>query len=170
MSKYRWSGMALLKRSKGGPEVRVLFVDAMNDLSSQLAEYYCRQLFSNKYQMYSAGPKHDIIDCDLLSTMYTLGEDLRDQVSKDFSDDRFLPEDGQFDFVIYTDGTVFDKLAKKSPWQGKQIRAHLGRREEFTCSDDAELAEEMAAMADRVRKWVSDNMDDPEKLKSLVTA
>lgn len=163
--------MALHVRSKkAGPRVRVLFVDAQNDLSSQLAEHFCCQLFPDTYEVYSAGPKHDIIDCDLLSVMYTMGEDLRDQVSKDFEDKRFLPEDGRFDYVIYTDGTVFDEIAKDSKWKGKQIRAHMGRREEFTCTDDAELADEMVRMADRVRKWVSENMDDPEKLRSLVTA
>lgn len=160
--------MALLKKAE--KKYRILFVDSLNDLSSQLAEHYARKFYSGLYEVYSAGPKHDIVDCDLLSVMYCNGEDLRNQVSKDFSDERFLPDDNRFDFVVYTEKEVFDSLAHKSPWQGVQICAHMGSRTEFTATDDAELAEQMLAMADRVSDWVRDNMDDPGKLGSLVSA
>ena len=46
----------------------------------------------------------------------------------------------------------------------------MGCRDEFTATDDAELAEQLLAMADRVSAWVKENMDDPEKLRSLVSA
>jgi len=151
-------------------KLRVLFVDSKNDLPSQIAEYYTKQLYSEKYEAYSAGPEHDIVDCDLLSVMYCRGDDLRTLVSKDFDDKRFLPEDGQYDYVVYTQKAVFDRLAKKSPWQGRQILADMGSREEFTCTDDAELAQCLSDMADRIRDWVKNNMADPEKLKSQVSA
>ncbi len=160
--------MALLKKAE--KKCSVLFVDSLNDLSSQLAEYYTRKFYPGLYDVYSAGPKHEIVDCDLLSVMYCNGEDLRDQVSKDFADERFLPKDNQFDIVVYTEKGVFDSLVHKSPWQGRQICAHMGCRDEFTATDDAELAEQLLAMADRVSAWVKENMDDPEKLRSLVSA
>ena len=46
----------------------------------------------------------------------------------------------------------------------------MGSREEFKCTDDAELAQELLDMAARVRDWVKQNMDDPAKLKAMVSA
>ena len=160
----------MAKEKNATKKTMVLFVDSMNDLPSQLAEYYTKQLYPDLYEVYSAGPKKDIVDCDLLSVMYCQGDDLRLQFSKDFFDTEHLPKDEPYEYVIYTQKDVFDELAHKSPWQGRQILAHMGCREEFTCTDDAELAEELLAMAERVRAWVKENMDDPSKLKALVSA
>ena len=147
----------------------LLFVDRKNNLSSQLAEYYTKQLFPEKYEVYSAGVVKDIVDCDLLSVMYCQGEDLRNQISKDFFDEEHLPKGEPYDYVIFTEKDVFDEYASKSPWQGKQIVAHMGTMDEFTATDDFELARDINAMAARVRAWVSENLDDPEKLKTLVS-
>ena len=160
----------MAREKKDAKKTMVLFVDRLNDLASQLGEYYTKQLYPNLYEVYSAGPKKDIVDCDLLSVMYCQGDDLRLQYSKDFFDTEHLPEGEPYDYIVYMQKDVFDELAHKSPWQGRQILAHMGSREEFKCTDDAELADELRAMADRVRKWVKENMDDPEKLKALVSA
>ncbi|MDC7950579.1 hypothetical protein PAA26_00470 [Methanomassiliicoccaceae archaeon COG_1] len=159
-----------LRREKKAVKMRVLFVDSMNDLPSQLAEYWTRKTYPDLYEAYSAGPEYDIVDCDLLGVMYGIGEDLRGQVSKGFSDDKILPKDGRYDYVVYTQQDVFEALARKSPWQGRQICVHLGTRKEFQCTDDKELAECLVAMSDRVREWVIANMDDPAKLGELVSA
>ncbi|AGI48526.1 hypothetical protein TALC_01560 [Thermoplasmatales archaeon BRNA1] len=160
-----------IRKKEGARKTVVLFVDSKNDLPSQLAEHYATQLYPGIYDVYSAGPEKDIVDCDLLSVMYCQGEDLRDLVSKDFFDEKRLPQgECPYDYVIYLQKAVFDKYSGKSPWKGRQILAHMGTREEFDCTDDAELAQCLLAMADRVRKWVQENMDDPEKLKALVSA
>ncbi len=159
----------MAREKKDVKKTIVLFVDSKNDLTSQLAEYYTKQLYPNLYEVYSAGPEKDIVDCDLLSVMYCQGDDLRLQTSKDFFDQEHLPKGEPYDYVVYTQKPVFDEFAKKSPWQGRQILAHLGTREEFTATDDAELARDLLAMADRVREWVKSNMDDPAKLKAMVT-
>jgi len=155
--------------AKQSKKTILLFVDRKNDLSSQLAEYYTKQLYSGKYEVYSAGPEKDIIDCDLLSVMYCQGEDLRNQSSKDFFNQGKLPKDEPYDYVIYTEKDVFEEFASKSPWQGRQILAHMGTRQEFTATDDAELANDLLDMANRVRDWVKANLDDPEKLKAMVS-
>ena len=160
----------MAKEKNATKKTMVLFVDSMNDLPSQLAEYYTKQLYPNLYEVYSAGPKKDIVDCDLLSVMYCQGDDLRLQFSKDFFDTEHLPKGEPDDYVIYTQKAVFEELAAKSPWQGRQILAHMGSREEFKCTDDAELAQELLDMAARVRDWVKQNMDDPAKLKAMVSA
>lgn len=162
--------MAITKKPKVAKKVRVLFVDSQNNMSSQLAEFYTKQLFSDLYDAYSAGPKKDIIDCDLLSAMYRRGDDLRNMVSKDFKDTKHLPEDAQYDFIIWTEKGVFEDLHADSPWEGKQILADMGTRDDFTATDDVELDGCFCEMADRVRKWVKENLADPGKLPSMVIA
>lgn len=162
--------MAFLKKAKDVKKLRVLFIDRKNDLSSQIAEYYTKQIYPDSYEVYSAGPEHDIVDCDMLSVMYRRGEDLRNMVSKDFQDKSRLPEDAVFDVVVWMDRGLFDEISSQSPWAGKQIVADLGNRSTFTATDDAELAQCISDLADRISVWVKDNMADPEKLLSLVSA
>ena len=56
----------LNKREK---KVRVLFVEQKNDYVSQIAEHFTNQLYSNTYEVYSAGPEKDIIDCEMISSL-----------------------------------------------------------------------------------------------------
>ncbi len=162
--------MALRSKSKDAKKTRILFVDRQNNLSSQLAEFYTKQLYSDMYEVYSAGPQKDIIDCDLLSAMYRRGDDLRNMVSKDFKDTKHLPEDAEYDFIIWTEKDIFDEIHKDSPWEGKQILADMGRRSDFTATDDVELDQCLNELADKVRAWVKENLSDPEKLPGLVVA
>ncbi len=162
--------MAIVKKSKGAKKIRILFVDSQNNRSSQLAEYYTKEMYSDLYDAYSAGPTKDIIDCDLLSAMYRRGDDLRNMVSKDFKDTKFLPEDAEYDFIIWTEKGIFEELRNDSPWGGKQILADMGTRAEFDATDDVELDQCFCDMADRVRAWVKENLADPGKLPGLVIA
>lgn len=149
---------------------RVMFVDQKNDLTSQLAEYFTRNMFGNIYEVYSAGPEHDLVDCEMISVMYRSGEDIRRQVSKDFKNTELLREDQEYDIVIYLAKEVFEEWATKTPWQGKQILADLGSMDDFSATDDAELAKAYEQLIERVRKWVSDNMKDPANLKMMIVA
>lgn len=150
--------------------VRVLFVDAKNDFSSQVAEYFTVKLFPELYEVYSAGPEHDIVDCELISAMYQNGEDMRRQVSKDFKDKDFLREDQEYDYVIFTDRQVFGEWSPRTPWKGKQILAPIRPRSEYTATDDLELYHEYVRTMEEVRDWVKENMADPSKLASMVSA
>lgn len=151
-------------------KTRVLFLDRKNDYVSQLAEYFTNQLFEGKYEVYSAGFEHDIIDCDLISVMFQNGEDMRRQVAKDLKNQELLPKDDYYDFVIYLERPIFDEFSKKSPWQGHQILVPMKLREEFTATDDAELFDEYVSVINEVREWVKANMRDPEELSKLVSA
>ncbi|MDD2411170.1 MAG: hypothetical protein PHV81_05870 [Candidatus Methanomethylophilaceae archaeon] len=150
-------------------KVSVLFVDRKNDLQSQLAEYYTNKQFPGIYQAFSAGPEPDIIDCDMIITMYAESEDIRRQRSKGF-DSEYLPADHGYDYVIYTRPDVFEELAGKTVWKGKQILADMGSKDDFAATDDKELSEDYMRMALRIREWVRENMEDPRKLKELVSA
>lgn len=150
-------------------KVSVLFVDRKNDLQSQLAEYYTNKQFPGIYQAFSAGPEPDIIDCDMIITMYAESEDIRRQRSKGF-DSEYLPADHGYDYIIYTRPDVFEELAGKTVWKGKQILADMGSKDDFAATDDKELSEDYMRMALRIREWVRENMEDPRKLKELVSA
>jgi len=149
---------------------RVMFVDQKNDLTSQLAEYFTRKMFGNIYEVYSAGPEHDLVDCEMISVMYRSGEDIRRQVSKDFKNTELLREDQEYDIVIYLVKEVFEEWATKTPWMGKQILVNLGSLNDFSATDDAELAKAYEQLIENVRKWVSDNMKDPANLKMMIVA
>lgn len=155
---------------KDSPKPKILFIDEKNDLTSQIAEYYARKTYGDKYDIYSAGPEHDMVDCDMISVMYQAGEDLRRQISKDFKDTDFLPEDGMFDTVIYLRKSVFEEWASRTPWKGNQILVEMGSTSDFKATDDAELGKCYEEMIDRVRRWVEENLSDYEKLRSLVSA
>jgi len=151
-------------------QVRVLFIEEKNDLISQLAEYFTREYFGGKYEAYSAGPKKDLVDCELISIMYQKGEDMRRQVSKDFRDRDYLRDDEDYDIVIYFQKKVFDEWAKRTPWQGKQILFEIDGKESFQATDDLELANCYSALIDKVSKWVKENMADPGKLRTMISS
>lgn len=155
---------------KKDTKLRVLFVDQKNDFVSQIAEYFANKLYPDVYEVYSAGPEKDFIDCELISAMYQNGEDLRRQVSKDFKDRDFLREDEEYDYVVFLEKSTFDEWASKTPWKGKQILAPMRARQEYTATDDLELFQDYIRSMEEVRGWVKANMKDPETLKSLVSA
>ncbi|MBE6520998.1 MAG: hypothetical protein IKH39_01815 [Candidatus Methanomethylophilaceae archaeon] len=155
---------------KKDTKLRVLFVDQKNDFVSQIAEYFANKLYPDVYEVYSAGPEKDFIDCELISAMYQNGEDLRRQVSKDFKDKDFLREDEEYDYVVFLEKSTFDEWASKTPWKGKQILAPMRTRQEYTATDDLELFQDYIRSMEEVRGWVKANMKDPETLKSLVSA
>ena len=155
---------------KKDTKLRVLFVDQKNDFVSQIAEYFANKLYPDVYEVYSAGPEKDFIDCELISAMYQNGEDLRRQVSKDFKDTDFLREDEEYDYVVFLEKSTFDEWASKTPWKGKQILAPMRTRQEYTATDDLELFQDYIRSMEEVRGWVKANMKDPETLKSLVSA
>lgn len=155
---------------KAEKRTRILFLDRKNDYVSQLAEYFANQMYEERYEVYSAGFEHDIIDCDLISVMYQNGEDMRRQVAKDLKNQELLPKDNFYDFVVYLEKPIFEEYSKKSPWQGKQILAPMIAREDFTATDDVELFEDYVKVIDQVREWVKENLKDTEKLSALVSA
>jgi arsenate reductase len=153
-----------------GERLRVLFVDQKNDSVSQIAEHFTRQLYGDRYEVYSAGPEHDIVDCDLIIAMYRSGEDIRRHVSKDFKNLELLREDEEYDLVIYLAAATFDEWAARTPWQGRQVLADMGSVRDFEFTDEAELFDAYDKLTARVREWVVGNMGDPDRLRTLVRA
>ncbi len=160
--------MSVFKRKN---KIRVLFVDAKNDFASQIAEHFTTKMYSDRYEAYSAGPEPDIVDCELITAMYQNGEDMRRQVSKDFENGDYQSKDRAYDYIIYTEREVFDRLSGQYPeWRGKQILAPMRSRLDYAATDDLELYQEYVRSMEEVREWVRENMADPDKLASMVSA
>ena len=157
-------------RKKTAPKTRVLFIDQKNDFVSQIAEHFANKLFPNLYEVYSAGPEKDFIDCEMISVLYQNGEDLRRQVSKDFKDRDYLREDEDYDVVVYMERSTFDEWAPRTPWQGRQVLAPMRTRAEYGATDDAELYDEYVRSMNEVKVWIEANMADPEALKAMASA
>lgn len=153
-------------KKKSMVKTKILLVDEMNDLQSQIAEYFVLEMYGDMYDVHSAGPKFDYIDCELISVMKQVGYDIRSWRSKDFREKK-IP--GKLDYIIFLEKATYDRITTVIPWDAPQIMVDFGRKENFeNATDDAELAECYKELIEKVRVWVEETFADPENLKSMV--
>lgn len=156
----------MFKKSKSGEKVKILLVDELNDLQSQVAEYFINEMYGDMYDVHSAGPKFDYIDCELISVMYQVGYDIRSWRAKDFRE-KAIPS--KLDYIVFLEKATYDRIKDVIPWNAPHILKDFGRKDNFSeATDDAELAECYKAFIESVRVWVKETFADPENLKSMV--
>lgn len=154
------------KGKSGKDKIRILFIDEMNDLQSQIAEYFLLEKYGDLYDVRSAGPKHDIVDCDLLSVMYREGYDIRRNISKDFAVKK-MPT--KMDYLVFLEKETYDRIKDVVPWDAPHILKDFGRKEGFAnVTDDAELYQSFKDLIEAVASWVAETFVDPGKLDDLV--
>lgn len=150
---------------KKDEKVKIMFLDEMNDLQSQIAEYFAKEFYSDKYEVWSAGPKFDFIDCELISVMYQNGYDIRAWNAKDFKAKK-MPQ--KFDYLIFLEKSTYDRIKDVVPYDAKKICFDFGRKENFeSATDDRELYDCYVKLIESVRDWVKENLRDPENLGAL---
>ena len=145
-------------------KVAVLFVDEMNDLQSQIAEHFLLELYGNTYEVRSAGPKNDHVDCDLISVMYQNGYDMRRATSKSFDAKNMI----EYDYIVFLQKETYDRIHNVIPFKGKHILKDFGKRADFKATDDKELAECYTKLTEDVKEWVKETFSLPEDLEKLV--
>ncbi len=156
----------MFKRSVSKDRMKVLFVDERNDLQSQVAEYFVKEMFGDMYDVYSAGPTCDYVDCELISVMYQLTYDIRMGTSKDFNN-KELPE--SFDAISYLEKATYDRIKDIVPWKTPKCLHDFGRKENFEdATDDVQSYECYKRLIESVKAWVEENFDDPAKVRSMV--
>ncbi len=156
----------MFRKRSAQKKIRLLFVDAKNDLQSDIAEYFVKEMYGDIYDVSSAGPKSDCVDCELISVMYQLGYDIRTYTSMDFGH-KDLPE--EFDYVIFLEKSAYDEVKDTIPFKAPQILRDFGRKENFDkATDDLELYECIKEFIEKVREWCETTFADPENLKSMV--
>ena len=156
----------MFKKAKLSDKVKILLVDEFNDLQSQVAEYFINEMYGGIYDVHSAGPKFDCINCELVSVMYQIGYDIRAWRAKDFRDKK-IP--AKLDYIVFLEKATYDRITKVIPWDAPQIMVDFGRNENFEkATDDVELLECYKEFIEKIRSWVEETFADPEKLKSMV--
>lgn len=161
-----WMGWAMPVFSKKPAKLKIMFVDEMNDLQSQIAEYFLNEMYGDLYEATSSGPKWDCIDCELISSMYQLGYDIRACSAKDFKSKK-LPK--KPDYIVFLEKATYDRIKDIIPWDSKQILKDFGRKAGFEkATDDLELFHCYCDLVEEVRVWVRDTFKDPASLESLV--
>ena len=113
----------MFRKSKDSEKVKILLVDEYNDLQSQVAEYFIREMYGDIYDVHSAGPKFDCMNCELISVMYQLGYDIRSRRSKDFRDKK-IP--GKLDYIVFVEKATYDRIKDVIPWDAPQILQDFG--------------------------------------------
>ena len=154
------------RKSKTGAKKKIMFVDEYNDLQSQIAEYFVKEMYGDMYDVHSAGPKFDCVNCELISVMYQLGYDIRAERSKDFT---YKKIPSKLDYIIFVEKKTYDRIKDVIPWEAPQIMEDFGRKNNFEeATDDSELYECYKSLVEKVREWVETTFADPETLKSEV--
>ena len=94
----------MFKKPKVAEKVKILLVDEHNDLQSQVAEYFINEMYGDLYEVQSAGPNFDCIDCELVSVMYQIGYDIRPCRAKDFREKK-IP--AKLDYIIFLEKATY---------------------------------------------------------------
>jgi len=157
-------GSADEKNGTASKKISILFVDETNDLQSQIAEYFLNEFYHNVYDIRSAGPKYDCVDCELVAVMYQNGYDIRRATSKDFNANNMIP----YDYVIFLQKATYDRIHEIIPHKGKQILKDFGSRADLKATDDASLAACYIELVERVRTWIKETFSSPDDLEKLV--
>jgi len=155
------------KRSKEAVSTKtaVLFIDEMNDLQSQIAEYFLTKFYGDVYEVRSAGTKKDCVDCELLSIMYQSGHDIRrTAVSKDLNARNMI----DYDYIVFLQKVTYDDVHDRLTFPGKHILKDFGGRESFKATDDLELANCYIALIEEIGAWVEETFSSPDNLNKMV--
>ncbi len=120
-----------------------MFLCTGNSCRSQMAEGFCRHLWSNKFNVYSAGTKKHGMNERALKVMKEAGIDISSQFSK-ITDE--LPKI-TFDYII----TVCDSAKENCPYfpVGKVI--HVGFQDPPALTKDMTNEDEILKVYRRVR-------------------
>jgi len=150
---------------KNSDKIRVLFIDETNELQSQIAEYFLNGIYGDVYEAYSAGARFDCIDCELISSMYQNGHDIREQRAKDFRSKQ-MPL--RFDYLVFLEKATYGRIKDIVPYDAPRILKDFGNRKDLKATDDRELFDSYTDLIIKVRDWVTETFGSPEGLKGLV--
>jgi protein-tyrosine-phosphatase len=157
-------GRKKIIRKQDKSKVAVLFVDEMNDLQSQIAEHFLLEFYGDVYEVRSAGPRNDHIDCELISVLYQNGIDIRRATSKSFDAKTMI----EYDFIVFLQKETYERIRSVIPFNGKHILKDLGGKADFKATDDKELADCYMNLTNAVRDWVKETFATPDDLEKLV--
>jgi protein-tyrosine-phosphatase len=136
----------------------------MNDMQSQRAEYFLSEFYGATYEVRSAGPRNDHVDCELVSVMYQNGHDIRRSVSKDFAAKNMIV----YDHIVFLQKDTYERIRDVIPFTGKHILKDFGKREDLKATDDAELAQCYLDLIVSVKEWVRETFSSLDNVEKIV--
>jgi Protein-tyrosine-phosphatase len=146
-------------------KIRILFVDETNELQSQIAEFFLKELYGDVYEVCSAGAHFDHMDCELISSMYQIGYDIRQYRAKDFRSKQILKE---YDYLVFLQRETYDRIKDIAPYDCKKVMGKdFGTRKDLKATDDKELFEAYTQLVAQIKDWVQETFKDPSALEGM---
>lgn len=133
---------------------KVLFICIHNSARSQMAETFLKHLFSNKFEVFSAGTEPSKINTYVMKVMAEVGFDLSNKTTKNVKE--FL--DFGIDIVV----TVCDGAKKTCPFfpgAKKDLHQAFPDPSSFTGSD-YEILENVRKVRDDIKAWIESTFDN----------
>jgi len=135
---------------------KIIFVCTYNSVRSQMAEGLFRNLYNDRYEVYSAGFYETGINPNAIKVMKEIGIDISHQYSKSL--EKF--KDMEFDYVV----TLCDEAEDKCPFfLGGKKYIHKGFEDpaQFKGSED-EILNTFRRVRDEIRDWIEETFEKPK--------
>ena len=147
-------------------KIRILFVDETNELQSQIAEFFLKELYGDAYEVCSAGARFDHMDCEMVSVMYQNGYDVRLYRAKDFRSKQILKE---YDYLVFLQRETYDRIKDVVPYKCEKLMGKdFGTRKDLKATDDKELYEAYTQLIANVKEWVETAFKYPDRLEGIL--
>jgi arsenate reductase len=135
---------------------KILFLCTGNSCRSQMAEGWCRNLWSDKYECYSAGTQKHGMNARAVLAMKEAGVDISTHYSKT-SDE--LPRE-KFDFIV----TVCDAAKEACPYYSGGKIVHVGFQDPPRLTKEMTDETEIMKVYNRVRDEIRDAIQKLPKI------
>jgi arsenate reductase (thioredoxin) len=132
---------------------RIIFICTHNSARSQMAEGILRNMYGDKFEVYSAGTEPSRVHPYAIRTMEEIGIDIKEHTSKNL--ERFTDMD--FDYVV----TVCDRANEACPvFPGGKKHLHKGFTDpsKFRGKDD-EIMAGFRAVRDEIKCWIESEFE-----------
>jgi arsenate reductase (thioredoxin) len=127
---------------------RVLFLCTHNSARSQMAEGLLKDLYGDRYEVFSAGTEPAGVNPNSIKVMEEIGVDISNHYSKNVKD--FIDED--FDYVI----TVCGGAEETCPFfPGGKNKIHKDFEDPYSFSGDKkEVLNKFREVRDELKEWI----------------
>jgi arsenate reductase len=137
------------KPSQVSEKKKILFICTHNSARSQMAEGIMKSLYSEYYNVYSAGTEPLEINPQAIKVMKEIGLDISKQRSKSLEEFR----DFRFDYVV----TVCDQAQESCPFFPGGIIIHKGFKDPSQSSGtEDEILASFRKTRDEIKVWIND--------------
>lgn len=127
---------------------KVLFICTQNSARSQMSEGLLRDMYGDRYEVFSAGTRPFRVNPYAIQVMKNIGIDISDQYAK--STDEFLNQD--IDYAI----TVCDSAREICPYYpgAKHLIHHSFSDPAAATGDDKAMLAAFERVRDEIRNWI----------------